>query len=301
MSGTQWATRLRGDKAAKVAANHGARYDRWVAATTKPLDILAVVFLVDFAATRLTPEGPPWWQPTLTVISLLIWAAFAIDYFVRLGLSTDRWTFIRSHKLDLMMVLLPMLRLLRVILLLRKSFATISTERIAGSLISIVIGVVVVGAFLEWRVEYNAPGANITTMGTALWWAVVTTTTVGYGDTYPVTTEGRLIGSVIMMVGIGLIGTVSATVAAWFVSHKRTREEAARAKALTDDPIPPAGPAPAAEPAPAVEPVPVDASADTDSLVGSLASLSVQIEMLTRQQRELRATIERLVDQRGTP
>ena len=50
-----WAKRLRPDKAAKVAPNHGARYDRWVAATTKPLDILAVVFLADFAATRLTP------------------------------------------------------------------------------------------------------------------------------------------------------------------------------------------------------------------------------------------------------
>jgi len=187
------------------------------------------------------------------------------------------------------MVLLPMLRLLRVILLLRKSFATISTERIASSLISIVIGVVVVGAFLEWRVEYNAPGANITTMGTALWWAVVTTTTVGYGDTYPVTTMGRLIGSVIMMVGIGLIGTVSATVAAWFVSHKRTREDAARAKALADHP----------ESAAELASDPV--SADTDRLVGTLASLSAQIEVLARQQGELRATIERLVDQRGTP
>src|SRR6478672_3944429 len=253
MSGTDWAKRLRPDKAAKVAPNHGARYDRWVAATTKPLDI------------------------------------FAVDYFVRLGLSTDRWSFIRTHKLDLLMVLLPMLRLLRVILLLRKSFATISTERIASSLISIVIGVVVVGAFLEWRVGYNAPGANITTMGTALWWAVVTTTTVGYGDTYPVTTMGRLIGSVIMMVGIGLIGTVSATVAAWFVSHKRTREDAARAKALADHP----------ESAAELASDPV--SADTDRLVGTLASLSAQIEVLARQQGELRATIERLVDQRGTP
>ena len=152
---------------------------------------------------------------------LLIWFAFAVDYSVRLRLSPERWPFVRTHKLDLLMVLLPMLRILRVVLLLRKSFQSIPTERIAGSLIGIVAGVVVVGAFLEWRVEYAAPGANITTFGLALWWAIVTTTTVGYGDTYPVTTAGRLIGSVIMVVGIGLIGTVSATVAAWFVSHKQ--------------------------------------------------------------------------------
>ena len=93
----------------------------------------------------------------------------------------------------------------------------------------------------------------------------------------------------VMMVGIGLIGTVSATVAAWFVSHKRTREDAARAKALADHP----------ESAAELASDPV--SADTDRLVGTLASLSAQIEVLARQQGELRATIERLVDQRGTP
>ena len=72
--------------------------------------------------------------------------------------------------------------------------------------------------------EHDAPGANITTLGTAFWWAIVTTTTVGYGDTYPVTQAGRVIASVIMLVGIGLIGTVSATVASWFVKHKPSKD-----------------------------------------------------------------------------
>jgi voltage-gated potassium channel len=115
------------------------------------------------------------------------------------------------------MVLLPMLRLLRIFLLLRRSLASVSTEKIAGSIVSLVVAAVFVSAFFMWRVEYNAPGATITTFRDAVWWAVETTTTVGYGDYTPVTATGRIIATAVMVVGVGLIGTVSATVAAWFV------------------------------------------------------------------------------------
>ena len=67
--------------------------------------------------------------------------------------------------------------------------------------------------------EHDAPDATITTLRSAMWWAFVTTTTVGYGDYTPVTQVGRAIATVVMTVGIGLIGTVSATVAAWFVTR----------------------------------------------------------------------------------
>ena len=271
------------------AAARAVRYDHWVARTTRLLDALALIFLIDFLFSRVAPNGPPWWQPTLNTISFLIWLAFAVDYAVRLSLSPERWPFVRTHKLDLLMVALPMLRMLRVVLLLRKSFRSIPTERIAGSLISIVVGVVVIGAFLEWRVEYDAPGANITTLGLALWWAIVTTTTVGYGDTYPVTTAGRLIGSVIMVVGIGLIGTVSATVAAWFVSHKQQlRDDASKAKA--DQAKADRAKAPAAADT---------AVTDTAVVARTLAELTAQIEALATQQAQLRATIERLTEQRS--
>jgi voltage-gated potassium channel len=95
----------------------------------------------------------------------------------------------------------------------------VSTDRIAGSIVSLVVASVFVSAFFMWRVEYNAPGATITTFRYALWWAVVTTTTVGYGDYTPVTFAGRIIATAVMIVGVGLIGTVSATVAAWFVGR----------------------------------------------------------------------------------
>jgi voltage-gated potassium channel len=112
-----------------------------------------------------------------------------------------------------------MLRLLRIFLLLRRSLASVSTEKIAGSILGIVVAVVFASAFFMWRVEYDAPDATITTFRAAMWWAIVTTTTVGYGDYTPVTQAGRAIAAVVMIVGIGLIGTVSATVAAWFVTR----------------------------------------------------------------------------------
>jgi voltage-gated potassium channel len=151
-----------------------------------------------------------------------------VYYVARLLLSIGQASFVRTHKLDLLMVLLPMLRLLRIFLLLRRSLASVSTERIVGSIVSLVVAAVFVSAFFMWRVEYNAPGATITIFRYALWWGIVTTTTVGYGDYTPVTPPGRIIATAVMVVGVGLIGTVSATVAAWFVRrHSEPSTEAA--------------------------------------------------------------------------
>lgn len=286
-------------------------YDRWVAATTRPLDILALIFLIDFLAGRLVPDGPAWWAPSLTVISLLVWVAFVIDYTVRLVLSARRWQFVRAHPLDLLMVLLPMLRVLRAILLVRRSFKNLSTERIAGSLLVLVGVLVASGAVLEYAVEHNAPGANITTLGLAFWWAIVTTTTVGYGDTYPVTTVGRLIASAIMLVGIGLIGTVSATVAAWFVNHKPRRHRMGKdhsgSTVAAGDGAGHGGGAGVDGDA--------DGGGDDDDggddgedpddefdVAAALAAMTAQLRELTEQQAELRRSIDRLsLDGRPPP
>ncbi len=75
-------------------------------------------------------------------------------------------------------------------------------------------------------VERPAPGSDIRTWGPALWWASVTITTVGYGDYVPVTPEGRVIAVAMMICGIALLGTVTATMASWLVERIAAREEA---------------------------------------------------------------------------
>jgi voltage-gated potassium channel len=143
---------------------------RWVERTQGPLDLLAVIFLIDVILLWSFPDGPPAFLKVLNVIAWIVWARFAVDYVARLRLSIGKARFVRTHKLDLLMVLLPMLRLLRIFLLLRRSLASVSTERIAGSIVSLVVAAVFVSAFFMWRVEYNAPGATITTFRYALWW-----------------------------------------------------------------------------------------------------------------------------------
>jgi voltage-gated potassium channel len=83
-----------------------------------------------------------------------------------------------------------------------------------------VLTLVGVGAAVELAFEQHAPGATIHGFGDALWWAIVTVTTVGYGDTAPVTAGGRGVAVVLMLTGIGLVGVLSATVASYFVGQR---------------------------------------------------------------------------------
>jgi voltage-gated potassium channel len=85
-----------------------------------------------------------------------------------------------------------------------------------------VLGVASVGMY---EAERGASDGNITTLGDALWWAITTVTTVGYGDRYPTTALGRMIAVGLMLVGIALLGVVTATIAAWFVGRLREVEE----------------------------------------------------------------------------
>jgi voltage-gated potassium channel len=87
------------------------------------------------------------------------------------------------------------------------------------------------GSLAILEAERGRPGATITSFGNALWWAITTVTTVGYGDLSPVTTMGRVVAVALMIGGITLVGTVTATLASWIV--QRVAEEDTASEAVT--------------------------------------------------------------------
>ena len=93
-----------------------------------------------------------------------------------------------------------------------------STSRATVSLVGFVAALAVLDA------ERDAPDASITTFGDALWWTITTISTVGYGDRYPVTVQGRVVAGALMVAGIALLGVVTASIASWFVESVRAND-----------------------------------------------------------------------------
>ncbi|MDX3586694.1 ion transporter [Streptomyces europaeiscabiei] len=93
----------------------------------------------------------------------------------------------------------------------------------AGGATAVLVVVMLLGSWAVIAAEHDAPRANLTSYPRALWWSIETATTVGYGDFYPVTFWGRVVGAVVMVVGITTYGMVTAALATWFVGREQKR------------------------------------------------------------------------------
>jgi voltage-gated potassium channel len=200
------------------------RVERWERRVEIPLLLLAMAFLIAYAWPVLDPSLSHNLHERLDDVAWAVWAVFVVDYLVRVSLARS-WSYAVQHWYDIPLIALPMLRPLRVLRVL--AFARMVNRSASGGLVEraavYVAGAAVMSVGLGsvgiLDAERNAPDANIMSFGDALWWACTTVTTVGYGDRYPVTTEGRMIAVVLMVVGIGLVGAVTASVATWMVTH----------------------------------------------------------------------------------
>lgn len=193
------------------------RWFNWAYESVMAALALAVVWL-------LTMPDQGW----VRVANLMIWVIFVVDYGVRLIVAPDRWRFIRLNIPDLIATMpldyLRVFRLARLARLVRVVRAATVLWRVSKDVRGIVgtnglgyvllctIIVVMTGGIAIWVLE---PG--IQTLGDGVWWSIVTTTTVGYGDISPATPVGRVVAVLLMVVGIGTLGMITGSIATYFI------------------------------------------------------------------------------------
>ncbi|OBK46860.1 potassium channel family protein [Mycobacterium sp. 1081908.1] len=216
--------------------------ERWERRTEWPLAGIAVVFLVTFSVKVLVnPGGLPMFA--LNVILWALWAGFSVDYFIRLTLAPQRGRWFVRHILDFVIVAVPFLRPLRLLRLvvivaaLQKAFGDAVRGRIVVYTATTAVLLVYAASLAVLQAERSEPSAHIRNFGDAVWWSITTITTVGYGDFYPVTTQGRLVAVMLMIGGMSLIGMITATVASWIVhrvADEDTTKQAATAAQIDE-------------------------------------------------------------------
>jgi voltage-gated potassium channel len=210
--------------------------ERWEHRTEWPLACVAVVFLAASSVEVLAHPGGLI-SGVLEVMLSAVWAAFAIDYLIRLTLAHQRTQWFVRHMLDFVIIVVPVLRplrLLRVVVVvaaLQKAFGDAMRGRVVLYTAASAGLLVYAASLAVLEAERSDPSARIKNFGDAVWWSITTITTVGYGDFYPVTTVGRLVAVLLMIGGISLIGMVTATVATWIV--RRVAEEDKTKQAAT--------------------------------------------------------------------
>ncbi|MFF1571894.1 potassium channel family protein [Leifsonia sp. NPDC058292] len=204
---------------------------RWERATIWPMIAASLVFLVAYSWLVLEPRMPGGLAAALVVLLAIVWVSFVVDYVVRLVLSPAKWAFVRRNLIDLASILLPLARPFRLLVdlsrvpALRGDSGVHLRRRVVIVAASFVVTFVYVISLAVYSVERDAPHGNIRSFGDAVWWACVTMATVGYGDYYPVTVPGRMLAVLLMLGGIAIVGTTSATIVSYFNDRARHLRE----------------------------------------------------------------------------
>ena len=202
-----------------------AKLERIEQLTELPLLLLAFVMIPVLL-------GPILWDLSardaalFRALDVFIWATFAADYAIKLMVAPNRWGYLKSHWLEALIVLVPFIRPLRIArVFLFGSRALLGTRRLLNVdfLLVYALGMVVIAATVVTTAERGHD--TIETFPDALWWSIVTVTTVGYGDMTPVTPTGRAMAAFLMLTGIGLFGGLTANLASAMVRSENDVDE----------------------------------------------------------------------------
>ncbi|MFX3623398.1 MAG: potassium channel family protein [Ectobacillus sp.] len=174
-------------------------------------------------------------HPYARITDITIWLIFVLDYMIRLIRSDDKLKFVKANIFDLIAIIpldaifrtarfARLFRLLRVTYIFMKYTPSLYQILRTNGLHKVLIFMVCLVVISAIPITYLEP--NISSFEDAIWWGVVTATTVGYGDISPETGVGRMIAVILMVFGIGMMGMVTASIATYFLQHEEDVQDA---------------------------------------------------------------------------
>jgi voltage-gated potassium channel len=220
----------RQDKLSGTAGTGGPRTDSLARAEHTlrfPMAGLGLAWTV-IGIVILTTDNTGLAPRALVATLFAVWLIVVVECMVRYVLVEDRRDYFARRRVEPIMIAVPFFQVWRLVGVERinvlwaellEGFLAILRHRSLFRVLLAATGLLFLGAWLVLLFENKAKGSNIHTYGDAIWWAIVTVTTVGYGDRFPVSLGGRLVAVVLMLVGIGLIGVLTATVASFFMQE----------------------------------------------------------------------------------
>ena len=169
-------------------------------------------------------------------LDLIACGAFFLDFVIRFRAAESKLAFMKWGWIDLLasipniealrlgrfVRILRLLRLIRAIGSLHRLVTTLSANKTRGGIAFVVVAMflLIIFASIGILLCETHPSSNILTAGDAIWWSVTTVTTVGYGDRFPVTAAGRIVGMTLMISGVGLFGGLSGVIASAFLGRQ---------------------------------------------------------------------------------
>jgi len=212
--------------------------DRYNKLTGPAMMALALIYTGIFTVQSIIFQPQAQWYILLNRVSLAVWAVFAIDLAITFVLDPNKRSFPRRNILNIVTVVLPMFRALRILRIFtggvwvsRKGNGILTRSAVASAVAATVL-ICFIGSLMILNAERGASKATIVSFWDAMWWSAETVTTVGYGDMYPVTGGGRLIAVGVMLLGISMLGVVSAGLAATLVKQSSNGADADTQQAM---------------------------------------------------------------------
>ncbi|KFZ39070.1 ion transporter [Shewanella mangrovi] len=209
------------------------------------LSFVSVILIILMTFVPLDKET----KRLLFLIDTGICVIFLLHFFVGLFQAHDKKHYLKLHWVDFIASipaieplrfarLFQILRVIRLIRMSRSLFAMLLKQRRQATLASLMVAMVTIIAFssvLILLVENGIDGANIKSAEDAIWWSLVTISTVGYGDFYPVTTVGHVIGGVVIICGVSFFGVISGYMASLFVAPDEEENRESQRKEMREE------------------------------------------------------------------